>query len=349
MKVAIVAFANMKYSPYVKTYSDYLDKKGVEYNVIYPKREKIDDNLSGKHYPIEWNPRKNKFWNFLAFRREASKILKENKYDFVFVLTTFPAVLLASVLKRHYKGRYLVDIRDYTHENNKIYFHYEKKALRNSKANVISSVGFKRFLPEGEYLLCHNMPGNYTNPKVVFRKATDKIIIGYVGTIGYKTHCRKLIDFVKNDERFCFYFHGNEKGDKSITSYVNELQNERIKCFGPYDPNDKFNIIESVDILFNVYGNQSQLVKCAVSNKLYDSFYFKKPLLTSSETIMSDLAGEYSYDLDLCTDNIDKIYEWYNSINADQMIVYMNEKINQNLREMHDFYSSIDKFLEGLN
>ena len=348
MKIAIIAFNNLKYSPYVKTYSEYLDKKKIDYNIIYPKREEIDDNLVGEHYPIKWNQTKNKFWNFLTFRREAEKILKKNKYDFVFVLTTFPSVLLASILKRHYKGRYLVDVRDYTHEDSKIYFHYEKKALKNSKVNVISSPAFESFLPAGEYLICHNMPSHYTIPKTEFNRKNDKIIIGYVGTIGYKSYCKWLIDLVNKDERFCFYFYGNEKGDKSVTTYVERLQNERVKCFGPYDPKDKAEIIESVDLLFNVYGNNSQLVKCAVSNKLYDSFYFKKPLLTSSDTIMSELAGKYSFDFDKCHEKLDEVYDWYNSIDEKSMAEYMNEKLNSYFEDMKKFDNALNSTLEEM-
>ena len=349
MKVAIIAFNNMKYSPYVKTYSDYLDKLGIEYNVIYPKREEISDNLVGEHYPIKWNPQKKKFWNFIKFRNSASRILKRNKYDFVIVLTTFPAVLLANVLRRRYKGRYLVDVRDYTHESNRFYFYFEKKALLNSKINVISSPAFKTFLPESNYILCHNMPSDYDEPINDFDKKEGKIVIGYVGSIGYKPHCRKLIDLVEKDDRFCFHFYGNEKGTPAITEYVDSLNNDRIKCFGAYDPKQKKSIVESVDILFNVYGNESALVKNAISNKLYDSFYFKKPLLTSSNTIMSELAGDFSFDLDKCNGNLDEMYCWYNSIDEKSMVEYMNEKMCLYFEDMRKFDDSLKGILEEMS
>lgn len=347
MKVAIVAFNNLKYSPYVKIYSDKLDDAKVEYDIIYPNRDGIEDNETN-HVAVSWDPAKNKLLNFLHFRSKAISVLKKNKYDFVFVLTTFPAVLLSGVLKRRYNGRYLVDIRDYTYEHNAIYYALEKKALKNSKMNVISSPGFKRFLPEGEYFLCHNMSSAYTEPKASFNRQDGRIVIGYVGTIAYARACKNLISLVLGDDRFCLHFYGNEREPAPVNSYVNELNCDRIKCFGAYNPSEKDGILESVDLLFNCYGNNSLLVKCAISNKLYDSFYFKKPLITNSDTIMSDLAGDFSFDIDKCGGNLDGLYSWYQGIDEDEMVKYMNDRLGEYFDDRKRFNDAINHIIENL-
>ena len=50
------------------------------------------------------------------------------------------------------KRIYILAIRDYTHENIPPYFAREKRAIRASALNVVSSRKFQTFLPQGEYL-----------------------------------------------------------------------------------------------------------------------------------------------------------------------------------------------------
>ena len=348
MKVAIVAFNNIKYSPYVKTYSNLLDERNISYDVIIPNRNGFEEKLGETLYALPWDAGKHKALNFLSFASSAKKILKKNKYDFVFVLTTMPAVLLSSFLVRNYKNRYLVDVRDYTYEGVKLYALLEEKVLKHAAARVISSLGFQAFLPQLDYLLCHNTSYDLTRSKQEFQKKKDgPIRIGYVGSVAYAPHCKKVIDLVDQDERFEVYFYGNETRGTEVSSYVAAKNNPRIRFFGPYNPEDKEGIVESVDILFNVYGNATPLVKYAVSNKLYDAFYFKKPLLTSPETIMSELAGEFSFDIDASCDSAEALYTWYQSRNGEEMISYMNSKLLEYANDVATFRETVDRLVSA--
>ncbi len=325
MKVAVIAFNNLKFSPYISPYIDVLKKFNAETELIYPNRDGIDEVFNYcKLIPIKWDPRANKAANFISFRKAVIKQLSSVKYDFVIVLTTFPAVLLGGFLRRKYKNRYLVDVRDFTHENNKIFYELEKKALKNAAMRVISSEGFKNFLPSYDYCLCQNTSSAYrTGAKHFYSKNNGEIVVGYVGTIAYKEQCRKLIDLIKSDNRFSFYFYGNETGDGTIKRYVQNLKCDRIKYFGEYGPDEKGRILESVDVLFNVYGNDRPLLKYALSNKLYDSMYYKKPLLVSPDTAMQNESGEYSFAVDLDeTKDLNGLYEWYKKIDADAFEKY---------------------------
>ena len=258
-----------------------------------------------------------------------------------------PAVLLSGVLTSRYKNRYLVDIRDYTHEKVSLYYQIESKVLKNAALRVISSYGFKNFLPELDYLMCHNTSYNFENAAKQFDKKTDgKIIIGYVGTIAYVNRCKELIELVKKDERFAFHLYGNENHGTVIKDLVSELGCDRICYFGSYMPSDKERILNSVDILFNVYGNSTPLVKYALSNKLYDSFYFKKPLLTSPDTDMSYQAGEFSFDIDSNTASLDGLFDWYNSIDSENMIAYMNKRLDEYFAEMQLFNETLGGIFE---
>ncbi len=338
MRVAIVAFNNVRYSPYIKTYSNYLDENGISYDVIFPNRNNIPEFLGENTYAVQWDKKKHKALNFIKFRSEVIRILKKNKYDFAFVLTTIPAVLLSNFLIKHYKGRYLVDIRDYTYEKIAFYYQLEYKVLKNAKVRVISSPGFKNFLPNLQYYLCHNTSYDFSKAVKTFKKQEGgHIIIGYIGSIAYAEQCKKLIDLVVKDERFSFYFYGNESSGDTVRTYIKEVDNARIKYMGSYEPAQKNGIIQGVDILFNAYGNESKLVLYALSNKLYDSFFFKKPLLTSPNTSMSEIASKYSFDIDNNTLNLNSMYDWYNNINGGEMSKYMTRVLMKYSNDMTAF------------
>lgn len=349
MKVAIIGFSNLKYSPYIKTYTNLLEKKSITYDLIIPNRDRLCEKCNGNLIAIKWNRKKNKMQNFIFFAKETRKILKKEKYDFVFVLTTLPAILLADILTRNYKKKYLVDIRDYTYDKLIIFRHIEKFVLKNAYIRVISSPAFKDFLPNLEYTLCHNL--SYDTSKAVkdFNKHTNPIKIGYVGSIGYLEECKRLINLVKNDDRFCFYFYGNESNKKGcgISDYVAQCQTDRIKYLGEYEPHQKKEIISHVDILFNDYGNDSFLVRCALSNKLYDSFFFKKPLITSPMTIMSKIADKYSFNIDSNTKNLEELYKWYTGLEESEMITYMDTCLKKFEDENSLFQNKIFEIIEN--
>ena len=350
MKAAIIAFNNLKYSPYIKTYSDHLEKLGIAYDVILPNRDGLSEALGETMYAIPWDKSKSKALNFLKFRHEAIRILKKNKYDFLFVLTTMPTVLLSGYLCRHYKGRYLVDVRDYTYENVAPYFFLEKRAVRHSAMNVISAPGFRKFLPKASYCLCHNVSPAYRAGKTKDFAPTEKdpIIIGYVGAIAYKEQCIRLMRLVEKDERFCFYLYGSEGGDRRVSQYAEASTCERIRAFGPYKPEEKVGIMQGVDMLFNAYGNGNKLVDHALSNKLYDSFYMGLPLLTSPATAMSEEAGAFSFDIDLANaDSLDELYDWYHQIDGKAFDEYSRSYLNQVFASQDAFYEKLNAILQG--
>lgn len=347
VKVAVLGFNNIKYSPYIKTYTDLLDKYAIEYDVIIPNRNQFNETTNGNLISIRWDKNKNKLQNFISYAKETKKILKSEDYDFVFVLTTLPAILLSQVLVSKYKRRYLIDIRDYTYDKMPIFKNIESTVLKHAHTRVISSPAFRDFLPDLEYVLCHNFSHMIVNKDLSFHQHVDPIKIGYVGSIAYVEECKRLIDLVKKDDRFCFYLYGNEVHGSIVSDYAESAGTERIKCFGEYEPSEKSQIVISVDILFNDYGNASDLVRCALSNKLYDSFTFKKPLITSPNTIMSKLAGDYSFDIDVQTKNLDELYNWYININGKKMISYMNQCLVQFTNENLYFEDAVRRIIGG--
>ena len=131
-----------------------------------------------------------------------------------------------------------------------------------------------------------------------------------------------------------------------MSKYIAQASCERIKFYGPYKPAEKVGIMENVDILFNAYGFGNKLVDYALSNKLYDSFYMRIPLLTSPNTAMSEEAGDFSFDIDFDkVDSLDGLYEWYCNIDADAFDVYSKKYLNGVFEAQDEFYKKLKEVL----
>ena len=137
---------------------------GVEYDVLYFDRDRsLQETKRWPYIALPWYgkgtlaaPKYEKALNFLLYARNAKRTIQKNRYDFLIVLTTFPAVLLSGFLTKRYPGRYLVDIRGYTQEHFGPYYRMESKVLAGAAMRAISSPGFVNFLPPAEYCVCHN-------------------------------------------------------------------------------------------------------------------------------------------------------------------------------------------------
>lgn len=336
MRVGIVAANNIRYSPYIFFYTDILNKSGIEYELIYPDRNGLKENFDGVSHTLPWNSKLPTLLNYALYSNSVIKVIKQHKYDALIVLTGVNATYLGLWLKRNYAKRYIVDIRDYSHENIPSYFYLESVAVRNSLMNVISSAKFTEFLPKADYSVCHNV--NQTEAERAdysFCKANGIIRIGYVGALSYIDQCNRLMKLVAADERFSLDYYGSSISEPVLKTYAQELGCDRIRFHGAYSGSEKAAIIQSVDILFNAYGNGIPLLDYALSNKLYDSLIHKKPILTCPNTYMTEMGGPLAFPINLITcTSLDGLWEWYHSLD-DQDIDSFSRRTIANIIQEH--------------
>ena len=336
MRIGIIAASNLRYSPYVFFYTAILDgMDGVEYELIYPNRHGIEDACEGTAHVLPWNGSVPTVLGYMLYARQVIGVIQKQKYDAVIVLTTNNAVFLGPWLRRHYLGKYMVDIRDYTHENIPPFYALEKRALAASSLNVISSDRFRRFLPEGEYWVCHNLPRDLAPRREGMRSfgPQDSVTIGYLGTGGYMDNCRALAQLVAKDSRFRLHLYGPEVLKSQMPEELIQRSEGRIRYLGSFTPDEKENVLQTIDVLFNVYGN-GILLDYALSNKLYDALCFRKPILTSPNTYMTDFAGPlgYAMDLTVCED-LQGLHEYMERLDAEALERYADETLKRIVEE----------------
>ena len=326
MKVGIIAANNIRYSPYIFYYKNILDELGVSYDLILPNRSNVEDDFDHPVHILKWNRNLPAAFSYLFYSSSVKKIVEREKYDLLIVLTMNNAVYLARWLKKKYLQKYILDIRDYTHENLSWYYYLEKIAVNNSLLNVISSKKFTAFLPSGKYLTCHNI-SSFRIPSVPNLNRNTPITISYIGKGGYLDNCVKICEEVSKDNRFRFEFYGLECVPDELKKFE-ECAN--ISFNGVFMPKDKESILLKSDILFNVYGNGTPLLDYALSNKLYDSFMYRKPILTSPHTYMSEIAGPFAFDVDICSPiSLDKLFQWYSKLDFSILDKYAITKLSE--------------------
>ncbi len=351
MNVGIISASNIRFSPFIYVYTSIFEKMGIEYELIIANRRGVEDPYDGTVHILPWASDKPAAVAYALYAQKVIKLIKKRKYDALVVLTTNNAVYLSLWLEKHYAGRYIVDIRDYTHEYNKLYFWLEKKALLNSALNIVSSDRYKTFLPEGEYYVCHNLPiENVQYPVKEGQTGKEQLVIGYLGVGAYLDNCVKLMDLVEQDERFRMEIHGLEAIQGKIAQITNGKKYEKVTFCGPFTSDKKREIINGIDMLFNLYGNGTPLLKTALSNKLYDALYHRKPILTSPNTYMDEIAGKLAFavDFDRMT-SLDELYEWYNGLDWKEIDEFSGTLIDQILMEHKETMQKIEEAVQSLN
>lgn len=356
MKVAVLLYQNMRHAPFLKFYERIFQEiEGLDYDVIYLDRHpELNEPNDEHHIPVSWIGRDDhnlvaKILTGATYPARVKRVLKQNKYDFVFALTTMPGVFLSNYLIYNYANRYLLDIRDYTKENVKAYFNAETKVVQNSAINVISSPEYVNFLPSANYHVCHNLniPDTENRTAVFEKSPSERLVIAYVGNIQYVKYCMRLIKLVESDERFEFHFYGLEGGTLETTNYVNGLKNPRITMKGRFKPEEKEIIFHNSDLIFNCYGNDNNIVKYAISNKYYDAAYYRRPLILSPDTAMSRLTDRFGFPIDLYKcDNLNGLYAWYHKIDPVGFEVYCNAVVSGAITDNEKLKSKIKELLK---
>lgn len=355
-KICLILPCNLYVIPYFNVYEDMLEKANLDYDLILWNRSLIKENCNGeiisydkKDVANDKNPKK--VFKYLGFYRFVKQTIKKNEYNKIVFLDTSACtvVLLAGFMRKKFKNRYWIDIRDYSFENIAIYKKLLKKAIDSAYCVDISSRGFLDFLPTlDNYYVTHNIDfETIKKVKKLPHVKSSEIRISFIGNVRYYELNKKLLLAFKNDPRFCVQFFGT--GSEVLEEFCLENNIKNVKFKGRFPYEDTPYLYQITDIINNVYGNTTMEVTTALSNKLYYSIYLDKPILVSSNTYMSKFVTHYNlgYEIDYNNVNLaDDLYDWYLSF-KEKDSSKRNQAISYVEKDFDDYQKRFNNFLVG--
>ena len=268
----------------------------------------------------------------------------------IILLQTWCAILLNDVLIKNYKGKYIVDIRDYTYEK---YFPIkciEKKTFKYAGMCVVSSEGYKEFLPDNEYFITHNLRELEDDVKSEIKtrnKKKERLNIAFIGYVLYQEQSKKLLYALKNDDRFLVSFIGTRALELSQFCEENDIRNVRL--IDTFDSKDILEYYKEVDIVNNLYGNNTPILDYALSNKLYFAAELNMPILVCPGTYMQKVSEKYNMAITVRTyDDSLANYIWneYSRIDWDKLANSCNDFLTVARQEQKEY---LDKVYEMVN
>lgn len=242
----------------------------------------------------------NRFYSYLGYKKFVIDCLDKNKYDRVIISTIAIAVLLYPYLKKHYNNKYLLDIRDYSLILKPTCF-ILKKLIDNSTATVISSEGFKQWLPKSsKYYIAHNFPFELTNGIVKFPSedlgidlSKECLVITTIGALRDFEANKLLIDSFKDSNEFEMNFIGTGDAYNPLKEYVSEKGVTNVLFYGFYHKKDEADLLTNTDFINN-YTNFDLNSRTLMTNRFYLSVVLGIPMIVRADTYQGMICEKYN-------------------------------------------------------
>ncbi|MEG0559844.1 MAG: capsular biosynthesis protein [Muribaculaceae bacterium] len=353
MKVGLILSSDLALNPYVSIYAKLLDELSVEYDIVTWNRYGLDDGDKLSYNVLMKNESStiSKIIKYCSFCRFAIHIIKKKKYDCLVVFSPQLCMALYWFLKKHYAGRFVMDYRDLSIEQKNMWLF--KKVLDCSGLNVISSPGFKTYLPSAyEYTLSHNFDVEKLN-NLHHTSACDqlfdrnKIEILTIGAIRDYAQNKEIVNALKNKSPYHMTFVGSGDAAALLDDYVAQDGIINVYFSGYYEKKDEEKFILNSDFINIYYPNIASHIS-ALSNRFYNSLLYKRPMIVLSTSIQGEYVNKYG--LGISIDNCDQL-----NAKIDDYILHFNytefeQNANLLLEEFrNDYVIFKQKFIEFLN
>lgn len=233
--------------------------------------------------------------------RSLKRVYKENQQkDSIFILFMFDLALINMLF---YRRKIVYHISDLTYTKSKnsflvsIFRKVDRYIVKKSYLTMVTSQGFCKYLfPEGDvYNKFYEVP-NLLQEDNPYRRgcatplsSINSLRFAFVGLSRYKSPIRiaKVIGEKYPNHTFAFYGNGIPELMMEIDDLVNKYPN--VTSYGRFNSStDLDKIYSNFDILICCYDVTNINVKLAEPNKLYESIFFNKPIVVSSDTFLAE-------------------------------------------------------------
>ena len=241
MKLGLLLPTNIYFCPYVKIYTDVLDKNNIQYDIIYPDKRGLKEEAAYR-YTRKIDDKANKiakllyYWDYSSFLR---KTIKKEQYDKLIVFGPQVAIFLKSFLKKHYKNKFILDYRDLSIEQNFKGIYGELMEL--AALHIVSSPGFIKCLPNVcDSVLSHNVDINILKQAIndndlsytINNREINVLTIG--GIRDYEQNAA-VIEALGNRENFLVSFVGRGIDAPRLEDFAKKGNYKNVIFSGYYD------------------------------------------------------------------------------------------------------------------
>lgn len=303
-KVLLIGDSPISMSPYLMSYIEIFDKNNIQYELLFWNKTMEDPSTLPTQY-IPYNKRHDnsvngfiKIVRIEGFSRFVKQYLKRNDYAYVVVFTIAHALFLYNYLSKHYKDRFVFDIRDYSPLCK---LPFCKKIIRRlidySAFTVLSSKGFLRWLPcnnDTKIVITHNtlLRAIDSNPQSKKTSQNGILTILTIGQIAYYESQLFFINQMSEAEGVVLHFAGSGPAVPRLKAYVRENGIKNVVFSGRYDKIDEPAIVQTSDFI-NIWLKSDINADSCMANRFYLSSLFGKPMIVHKGTYMADLCTKY--------------------------------------------------------
>lgn len=303
--LCFVNLDSLNVTPYFQQYEKCID---LDYDLIYWNRGQSDCNSNANHSYCFTKPvfgsglaySLRLLQGYLGFRSYASRILSSNQYERVIALTGNTAVLLSHILRKKYRQRYIIDIRDYFLEDFKPYRKLEEKVIEDSGLAIISSPAYTEFLGQHDFQIMHNLQElTKADIDTVRRKKrpSTPMVLASIGTAKNIDLDKCVISYFANDNRFLLKFIG--RGYDQLESFCRVGGIRNVVIHGDFPSDETLSYYTDVDVIMSMYGSEKTHFKYQLTNKLYYALQLGLPILASPNSYMGRTVSKYSLGIAL--------------------------------------------------
>ena len=349
MKIALIVPNNLWVSPYLSIYTRLFDELGVEYDTISWNREGRKETGLQFQYRERSRNQIAVLWAYMRYAKYLKKMIKGNGYDKLVVFTPQVGIFLSSFLERHFKGRYIFDYRDLSLEQNPIFKRPFSRVLANSYANIISSPGFKQYLPIGfDYIVSHNFNVEIVKNALIEEAKPyegGEISVLTIGALRTDMNI-EVMDALGNLPGYYLAFVGKGISADYLENYSKSKGYDNVSFSGYYKKEDEPEIIKRHTFINIVYPLIPSHIS-ALSNRFYNSLIYKRPMIVSRTTTQGNYALQYGVGLvvDNCDNLKEQIEEYRKMFDFEKYSNHCNQLLNVFLNENLRFEEILNSFV----
>lgn len=350
MTVGIIIPSNIRFSPYLWIYTKILDSSGINYKVISWNRDGRDDK-----YGIQFGKNVNtlgrwKWFQFLKYVCFIKQNIKEHKFEKLIVFGSALCICLSPLLIRRFNKSYIVDYRDLSIEQKHVFYSIFNWTLKHSYANVISSPGFRRCLPNGHrYYISHNFDVDIVRSclkeKGERKVENDVINVLTIGIIRDYSSNVEIVKALANNNKFNLQFVGKGYASDLIKEYVEKKNIRNVGFEGYYPKEHEIEYIKRATII-NIFMPRYITHNTLIANRFYHSLLFHKPMIVNSHTVQGDYVEKYNLGiaLDNCDGLAEKLQSYLESLDYEKYNERCRKLLKEFIKDYDEFEAVVSKF-----